>query len=194
MKKVYKSRYLKNISKIITMLLLFILIILLTFGIFVVIYLLISVSLNFINTKLSLCNSNEENYIITILSLFFEFIIFALLNHSLKLIKNIKYYYACINRFIYCKLRVRLNNQLVKNIFIYDYSLYKTPNSSQERVVASFLNNEYDRKILYIIGEKNSGKTGTLYFIMDKGANKSLVDFSDFNCNIIYICKNNSDK
>lgn len=176
------------------MLLLFILIILLTFGIFVVIYLLISVSLNFINTKLSLCNSNEENYIITILSLFFEFIIFALLNHSLKLIKNIKYYYACINRFIYCKLRVRLNNQLVKNIFIYDYSLYKTPNSSQERVVASFLNNEYDRKILYIIGEKNSGKTGTLYFIMDKGANKSLVDFSDFNCNIIYICKNNSDK
>lgn len=92
MKKVYKSRYLKNISKIITMLLLFILIILLTFGIFVVIYLLISVSLNFINTKLSLCNSNEENYIITILSLFFEFIIFALLNHSLKLIKNIKYY------------------------------------------------------------------------------------------------------
>ena len=166
MKKVYKSRYLKNISKIITMLLLFILIILLTFGIFVVIYLLISVSLNFINTKLSLCNSNEENYIITILSLFFEFIIFALLNHSLKLIKNIKYYYACINRFIYCKLRVRLNNQLVKNIFIYDYSLYKTPNSSQERVVASFLNNEYDRKILYIIGEKNSGKTGTLYFIM----------------------------
>lgn len=176
------------------MLLLFILIILLTFGIFVVIYLLISVSLNFINTKLSLCNSNEENYIITILSLFFEFIIFALLNHSLKIIKNIKYYYACINRFIYCKLRVRLNNQLVKNIFIYDYSLYKTPNSFQERVVASFLNNEYDRKILYIIGEKNSGKTGTLYFIMDKGANKSLVDFSDFNCNIIYICKNNSDK
>ena len=79
-----------------------------------------------------MCNSNEENYIITILSLFFEFIIFALLNHSLKLIKNIKYYYACINRFIYCKLRVRLNNQLVKNIFIYDYSLYKTPNSSQE--------------------------------------------------------------
>ena len=194
MKKVYKSRYLRNISKIITMLLLFILIILLTFGIFVVIYLLISVSLNFINTKLSLCNSNEENYIITILSLFFEFIIFALLNHSLKIIKNIKYYYACINRFIYCKLRVRLNNQLVKNIFIYDYSLYKTPNSFQERVVASFLNNEYDRKILYIIGEKNSGKTGTLYFIMDKGANKSLVDFSDFNCNIIYICKNNSDK
>lgn len=112
------------------MLLLFVLIILLTFCIFVVIYLLISVSLNFINTKLSLCNSNEENYIITILSLFFEFIIFALLNHSLKLIKNIKYYCACINRFIYCKLRVRLNNQLVKNIFIYDYSLYKTPNSS----------------------------------------------------------------
>lgn len=194
MKKVYKSRYLRNISKIITMLLLFILIILLTFGIFVVIYFLISVSLNFMNTKLRLRNSNEENYIITILSLFFEFIIFALLNHSLKLIKNIKYYYACINRFIYCKLRVRLNNQLVKNIFIYDYSLYKTPNSFQERVVASFLNNEYDRKILYIIGEKNSGKTGTLYFIMDKGANKSLVDFSDFNCNIIYICKNNSDK
>lgn len=176
------------------MLLLFISIILSAFGIFVVIYFLISISLNFINTKLSVLNSNEENYVITILSLLFEFIIFALLNHSLKFIKNIKYYYSAINRFIYSKLRVTIKNQLAKNIFIYDYSLYKTPNSSQEKIVASFLNNEYDRKILYIIGEKNSGKTGTLYFIMDKGANKSLVDFSDLNCNIIYICKNNSDK
>lgn len=69
------------------MLLLFILIILLTFGIFVVIYLLISVSLNFINTKLSLCNSNEENYIITILSLFFEFIILHYLIIHLNLLR-----------------------------------------------------------------------------------------------------------
>lgn len=194
MKQVYKSKYLKNISKIISVLLLFISIIILASVIFVLIYFLISISLNFINTKLSLLNSNEGNYVITILSLFFEFIIFGLLNHSLKFIKKIKYYYSAINRFIYCKLRVMIKNQLAKNIFIYDYSLYKTPNSSQEKIVASFLNNEYDRKILYIIGDKNSGKTETLYFIMDKGANKSLIDFSDLNCNIIYICKNNSDK
>lgn len=176
------------------MLLLFISTITLAFGIFVVIYFLISISLSFINTKLSLLNSDEGNYVITILSLLFEFVIFALLNHSLKFIKNIKYYYSAINRFIYSKSSVMIKNQLAKNIFIYDYSLYKTPNPSQEKIVASFLNNEYNRKILYIIGEKNSGKTGTLYFIMDKGANKSLVDFSDLNCNIIYICKNNSDK
>lgn len=194
MKEVYKSRYLKNISKILAILLLFISIIILIVVIYVVIYLVINISLNFINTKLRLLNPDEGNYIITILSLLFEFIIFALLNHSLNFFKNTKYYFASINRFIYCKLRVMLKNQLVKNIFIYDYSLYNTPNSSQEKIVASFLNNEFDRKILYIIGEKNSRKTGTLYFIMDKGANKSLVDFSDLNCNIIYICKNISDK
>ncbi len=196
MKKVYKSGYLKNVSKILTLLLLLVVIVALAFLVFAVIHFLIDFSLKYINNKFNSnkYNTDETNYLTTILSLIFEFISFPLLNHSLKLVKRIKHYYTCINRFIYCKFSVMLKNQLVKNVFIYDFSLCKTPNSSQERIVASFFNNDYDKKVLYIIGNKNTGKTGTLYFIMDKGANRSLDDFSNLNCNIIYICKNNSDK
>ena len=58
MKKVYKSGYLKNVSKILTLLLLLVVIVASAFLVFAVIHFLIDFSLKYINNKF---NSNKYN-------------------------------------------------------------------------------------------------------------------------------------
>lgn len=177
MKQVNKTSFLKNITKVITITI---------FAIFALVFIFSSVKFfSFLLQKQVSANSEGAKRLCDLIVFTIETIIGLILNKFTKAPKLFKFFYYSVVRFIYKYLK-RIKNIKTKNIFINDFSVNQLPFVSQQQIKASII--EQNQKFVLVYGAPSSGKTKSLFYILDDSSEKGNL-FQLLDNHIIYISK-----
>lgn len=177
MKKINKTSYLKSITKI-TTIALFVLLALILF------FLLLKFFSFLLQRQIS-ANDERAKRLCDFIIFILQTIITIIITKFTKLPRIIKACYYSVVRIIY-KCLQKIKRIKTKNIFINDFSVNELPFESQQNIVDSLIKQK--EKFVLVYGVPSSGKTKSLFYILDDSSEKSDL-FQILDNHIVYISK-----
>lgn len=187
-KKIKKTKYVKFLSKTITLLPFALLIFIILIFVFIILDNLIS--------KLRIISTSENEFLSPIISSISDLLIINGILAIPKIKKRIKDLYMNLENKMYIFSSKLLKDDWIKSKFIYAFNPSKMMAfNSQSYAIKRFISNfkSDENNLFYVTGDSSVGKTSMLILLFEKCAD-NLEYFKILNNNTIYLCKSNTEK